>query len=125
MTRVGDMRRLFWLLRSYTAPYWYAVGLLLVTSYLATAVAALFPLLMAPILDLALGAPIGAGGGTPGLSLRNLGASVLSWVGIASIEDRSRAILVLCAIYVGVGFFKGVRFNLKSIIPGESKPDSP
>ena len=109
MTRVGDMRRLFWLLRSYTAPYWYAVGLLLVTSYLATFVATLFPLLMAPILDLALGVPTGAGVGdaAAGLSLRNLGASVLRWVGFASIEDRSRAILVLCAIYVGVGLFKG------------------
>ena len=109
MTRVGDMRRLFWLLRSYTAPYWYAVGLLLVTSYLATFVATLFPLLMAPILDLALGVPTGAGAGDApaGLSLRNLGASVLRWVGFASIEDRSRAILVLCAVYVGVGFLKG------------------
>ena len=109
MTRVGDMRRLFWLLRSYTAPYWYAVGLLLVTSYLATFVATLFPLLMAPILDLALGVPTGAGAGdaAAGLSLRNLGASVLRWVGFASIEDRSRAILVLCAVYVGVGFLKG------------------
>jgi len=109
VTRVGDMRRLFWLLRSYTAPYWYAVGLLLVTSYLATFVATLFPLLMAPILDLALGVPTGAGVGdaAAGLSLRNLGASVLRWVGFASIEDRSRAILVLCAIYVGVGLFKG------------------
>ena len=109
MTRVGDMRRLFWLLRSYTAPYWYAVGLLLVTSYLATFVATLFPLLMAPILDLALGVPTGAGAGdaAAGLSLRNLGASVLRWVGFASIEDRSRAILVLCAVYVGVGFLRG------------------
>ncbi|HEX9421400.1 MAG TPA: ABC transporter transmembrane domain-containing protein, partial [Methylomirabilota bacterium] len=109
MTRVGDMRRLLWLLRSYTAPYWYAVALLLVTSYVATAVAALFPLLMAPILDLALGGPVGPGGGNAaaGLSLRNLGTSVLHWVGIASIEDRSGAILVLCAIYVAVGFFKG------------------
>jgi len=109
VTRVGDMRRLFWLLRSYTAPYWYAVGLLLVTSYLATFVATLFPLLMAPILDLALGVPTGAGAGdaAAGLSLRNLGASVLRWVGFASIEDRSRAILVLCAVYVGVGFLKG------------------
>jgi len=109
VTRVGDMRRLFWLLRSYTAPYWYAVGLLLVTSYLATFVATLFPLLMAPILDLALGVPTGAGAGDApaGLSLRNLGASVLRWVGFASIEDRSRAILVLCAVYVGVGFLKG------------------
>ncbi len=63
MTRASDLRRLLWLLRSYTAPYWYLVTLLIVTSYLATAVAALFPLLMAPILDLALGGTSGLGGG--------------------------------------------------------------
>ena len=55
MRRAGDLRRFASLLRSYTAPYWWAVGLLLLTSYLATALAALFPVLMAPILDLALG----------------------------------------------------------------------
>jgi ATP-binding cassette, subfamily B, bacterial MsbA len=109
VTRVSDVRQLLWLLRSYTAPYWYAVALLLVTSCVATAIAALFPLLMAPILDLALGGPVSldSSHGATGLSLRNLGTSVLRWVGIASIEDRSRAILVLCAVYVGVGFFKG------------------
>ena len=109
MTRTGDVRRLLWLLRSYTAPYWPAVAVLLVTSYLATAFAALFPLLMAPILDLALGGMSAAGGGdgASGVSLRNLGASVLRWVGVVTVEDRGRAILVLCAVYVAVGFFKG------------------
>src|SRR5256884_8723493 len=42
-----------------------------------------------------------------GLSLRNLGASVFRWFGIASVEDRFRAILVLCGVYVGAGFLKG------------------
>ena len=109
MTRASDLRRLLWLLRSYTAPYWYLVTLLIVTSYLATAVAALFPLLMAPILDLALGGTSGLGGGdaVSGVSLRNLGASVLRWVGVTAVDDRARAILVLSAVYVGVGFFKG------------------
>jgi ATP-binding cassette, subfamily B, bacterial MsbA len=109
VTRTSDVRRLLWLLRSYTAPYWPAVAVLLVTSYLATAVAALFPLLMAPILDLALGGMSAAGGGdgASGVSLRNLGASVLRWVGVVTVEDRGRAILVLCAVYVAVGFFKG------------------
>ncbi len=109
MRRVGDLRQLLWLLRTYTAPHWWAVGLLLVTSYLATAVAALFPVLMAPILDLALGAPVGAASGNTagGLSLRNLGAAFFAWFGVASVEDRFRAILVLCTVYVGAGFVKG------------------
>ena len=109
MRRAGDLRQLLWLLRTYTAPYWWAVALLLVSSYVATAVAALFPVLMAPILDLALGAPAGAAGGdaAAGLSLRNLGAAVSGWLSITSVEDRFRAIIVLCAVYVGAGFLKG------------------
>src|SRR5438309_522477 len=65
--------------------------------------------LMAPILDLALGAPAGAAGGdaAAGLSLRNLGAAVSGWLSITSVEDRFRAIIVLCAVYVGAGFLKG------------------
>ncbi|TMF32759.1 MAG: ABC transporter ATP-binding protein [Chloroflexi bacterium] len=109
MRRATDVSRFFWLLRTYTAPYWWAVALLLVTSYLATAMAALFPVLMAPILDLALGAPVGGEGGAAAasLSLKNLGAAFFRWLGIVSVEDRFRAILILCAVYVGAGFLKG------------------
>ena len=112
MRRVADLRQFLWLLRRYLAPYWQAVALLLVTSYLATALAALFPVLMAPILDLALGAPIGlsAGGGEirpEELSLKNLGAAFFQWVGVQSVDDRFRAILVLCVVYVAAGLLKG------------------
>jgi subfamily B ATP-binding cassette protein MsbA len=82
------------------------------TSYLATALAALLPVLIAPILDLALGtaaqAPSGAERvGLGGLSLKNLGAAFFQWVGIQSVGDRFRAILVLCGLYVAVGVLKG------------------
>ena len=112
MSRTGDLRRFLWLLRGYVAPYWPAVALLLLTSYLATALAALFPVLMAPILDLALGAPVGAGRdgariAVEGLTLKNLGAAFFQWVGVHAVEDRFRAILVLCAVYVAAGFLKG------------------
>ena len=60
MTRVRDLSRFLWLLRTYLAPHWPAVLLLAVASYLATVLAALFPVLMAPILDLALGTPAAA-----------------------------------------------------------------
>ena len=113
MTGAGDLRRFLWLLRNYTAPYWWAVGLLLVTSYVATALAALFPVLMAPILDLALGAPVGAtaGGGAiagEGLSLQNLGAAFFRWLGVATVEDRFHAILLLSLAYVTAGVLKGL-----------------
>ena len=112
MRRIGDLRQFLWLLRKYLAPYWPAVALLLVTSFLATGLAALFPVLMAPILDLALGASIGsaAGGGEirlEGLSLKNLGAAFFQWVGVQSVDDRFRAILMLCVVYVAVGVLKG------------------
>ena len=108
MTRLRDLSRFAWLLRTYLAPYWAAVLLLVATSYLATALAALFPVLMAPILDLALGSPAaGASGATGGLSLSTLGARVLEWLGVSASDDRFRAILWLCVAYVAVGFAKG------------------
>jgi subfamily B ATP-binding cassette protein MsbA len=108
VSRAQDLRRFLWLLRTYLAPHWAVVALLLATSYLATALAALFPVLMAPILDLALGTPTG---GLPAdgasLSLSNLGASFFRWIGVQTVEDRFRAILWLCAAYVAAGFLKG------------------
>ncbi len=89
-----------------------AVALLLLTSYLATGLAAVFPVLMAPILDLALGSPVGgptgAGPITPGgLTLGNLGAAFFQWVGVRTVDDRFRAIVLLCVAYVATGFLKG------------------
>jgi ABC-type multidrug transport system fused ATPase/permease subunit len=108
VNRARDLSRFAWLLRTYLAPHWAAVLLLVVTSYLATVLAALFPVLMAPILDLALGAPAAsASGAAGGLSLSTLGSRVLQWLGVGASDDRFRAILWLCAAYVGVGFAKG------------------
>jgi subfamily B ATP-binding cassette protein MsbA len=110
--RSADLRRFSWLLRTYLAPHWPAVALLLATSYLAAALTALFPVLMAPILDLALGGGIatpGAGAriGPGGLSLGNLGAAFFQWIGIETVGDRFRAIAFLCVAYVVAGFLKG------------------
>jgi subfamily B ATP-binding cassette protein MsbA len=108
VSRSDDVRRFLSLLRGYLAPHWRAVALLLVTSYLATALAALFPVLMAPILDLALGGPAGPStGGSRGLSLANLGAAFFRWIGVNEVGDRFRAVALLCAAYVAVGFLKG------------------
>jgi subfamily B ATP-binding cassette protein MsbA len=108
VTRARDLSRFAWLLRTYLAPHWAAVLLLVVTSYLATALAALFPVLMAPILDLALGtSAAGTSGAAGGLSLSTLGSRVLQWLGVGAGDDRFRAILWLCVAYVSVGFAKG------------------
>jgi ATP-binding cassette, subfamily B, bacterial MsbA len=74
--------------------------------------------LMAPILDLAIGVPAGpgtpgagAGAGWAGISLKNLGAAVLGWLGVGPVQDRFRAIVFLGAVFVGVGVLKaGVDF---------------
>jgi subfamily B ATP-binding cassette protein MsbA len=108
VSRAKDVRRFLELLQSYLAPHWGAVALLLTTSYLATALAALFPILMAPILDLALGGQGGAPTGGPGgLSLANLGAAFFRWIGVHEVGDRFRAVALLCVAYVAVGIFKG------------------
>lgn len=108
MTHVNDLRWFWRILCRYTGPYWWAVAALVATSYLATVLAALLPVLMAPILDLALGTPLGGGNVTQdGLSLKNLGAAFFDWFGIRSVEGRFRAILILCGVYVLVGVLKG------------------
>ena len=57
MRPAGDLRRFLGLLGRYLAPYWPAVALLVAVTYAAMALAALLPVLMAPLLDLALGSP--------------------------------------------------------------------
>jgi len=108
---VTDLRHFVRLLRSYLKPHWKAVLLLLATSYIATVATGLLPLVMAPILDLALGAPPASGDqpvGWRGLSLGNLGAVVLQWLGVGHGVDRFTAIAALCGVFVAVGLLKGV-----------------
>ena len=104
----GDLGRFLWLVRTYLAPHWRAALLLLAGSYVATALAALAPVLMAPILDLALATPVAAERvSLEQLSLKNLGSAFFQWMGVGSVDDRFRAIVVLCAAYVIVGLLKG------------------
>ncbi|MET0850559.1 MAG: hypothetical protein ABW020_05450, partial [Candidatus Rokuibacteriota bacterium] len=51
----GDIARFAWLLRTYIAPYWRSVALLILGSYTAATLAACLPVLMAPVLELAIG----------------------------------------------------------------------
>ena len=109
MRRRGDVRHFWWLVRRYLGPYWWALGVLLLASALATALAGLLPVLMAPILDLALGVPVGpASSAAGGLSLKNLGAAFFHWIGVESVDDRFHAILTLCGVYVAAGILKSV-----------------
>ena len=107
MRRATDLGRFAWLLRRYLAPHWPAVVLLLVASAIGTVLTAVFPVLMAPILDLALGGSATSPARVSGLTLGNLGATFFSWIGVRVVDDRFRAILWLCLAYVGVGVLKG------------------
>jgi ABC-type bacteriocin/lantibiotic exporter with double-glycine peptidase domain len=108
---VTDLQRFAWLPRRYLAPYWPAVSLLVFTSALATGLAGLLPVLMAPILDLALGSPASADATAVGvgtLSLRNLGTTFFQWTGVYAVDDRFRAVAYLCLAYVATGLVKAV-----------------
>ena len=107
----ADLKQFAWLLRTYIAPYWRSVALLILGSYTAAALSASLPVLMAPILDLAIGthgarASAAAGTDGTGLSLKNLGAAVLAWLGVGATEDRFGAIVRLCMVFVAVGVIK-------------------
>ena len=109
MTR-GGMRTLGWLLGRYMRPYWPAVALLIGVSYAATLLAGLLPVVMAPILDLALGRGVQAAppSGVGGLSLNNLGATFFHAVGIERVASPLKGVFVLCVVYVAVGWLKAV-----------------
>jgi ATP-binding cassette, subfamily B, bacterial MsbA len=107
VTRLDGLGRFASLLRRYLVPHWPAVGLLLIGSALVTALTAVFPILMAPILDLALGGSATAPARVSGLTLGNLGAAFFAWIGVSAVEDRFRAIALLCLAYVAVGVLKG------------------
>jgi subfamily B ATP-binding cassette protein MsbA len=107
---VTDLRRLLRLLRTYVRPHWRAVVLLLVSSYVAMLLTGLMPLIMAPILDLALGGMAGRAApprvGLGNLNLGTLGAAVFQWLGVTGAASPQRAIVVLALAYVLVGLLK-------------------
>jgi subfamily B ATP-binding cassette protein MsbA len=108
---MSDLRRFAGLLSAYLRPHWKAVLLLLGTTYVATALAGLVPVVMAPILDLALGTPI-PGDRQPvdlgNLSLNNLGVVALQSLGTGAGDDRFTSVLLLCGVFVALGVLKGV-----------------
>jgi subfamily B ATP-binding cassette protein MsbA len=107
---VTDLRRLARLLWTYVRPHWRAVALLLVSSYVAMLLTGVLPLIMAPILDLALGGMAGRAAsprvGLSNLNLGTLGAAVFQWLGVTGAASPQRAIVVLALAYVLVGLLK-------------------
>src|SRR2546428_3766148 len=97
MTNRG-MRTLGWLLGRYMRPYWPKVALLIGVSYTATLLAGLLPVLMAPILDLALGRGVQAAppAGLGGLSRQKPGGTVFHAVRLGRVASPFQGVVVLC-----------------------------
>ena len=108
--RSARLRTLSWLLGRYLRPYWPMVTLLIAGSYAATLFAGLLPVLMAPILDLALGRGIqpSAVGGLGGLSLNNLGAAFFHAIGVERVASPFTGVLLLCALYIAAGVLRAI-----------------
>lgn len=109
--KLNDFQQLLFLLKKYSKPYWKSFCLLMAVSFSVAFFTALLPLIFAPILDILLGkgfviAPGGQGEfSLDSLNLKNMGAAVLSWLGL---DDSYRSIIILCVIYLIVGCLKSL-----------------
>jgi subfamily B ATP-binding cassette protein MsbA len=90
-------------------PYWHSLAWLVAISAVITLLAALGPVIMAPIFDLAFDrravAPPAA---LSSLNLSNLSGAVFRWLGLPAGMDRFTAIVAFCAAYVVVGWLKSL-----------------
>jgi subfamily B ATP-binding cassette protein MsbA len=112
-TRLNDFQRLTYILKKYVRPYWKSMLLLQFVNFALTFLTGLLPLIMAPILDMALGKPISPAAGEleitlRNLSLDNLGAAMLQWLNLTDTTDMFRAILLLGGLYVVVASLRGL-----------------
>ena len=111
--QLTDFQRLLYLLTKYARPYWKSTLVLLIANLVGTFLATLSPLIMAPILDIALGKPISPGGAPQkvtfgNLNLSNLGTAMLQWLDLTDTTDRFQVVLILSGLYVLVGIMRNL-----------------
>jgi len=106
----GDFKKFIYLVKKYLRPYWKLVLVLVVVGYAATFLNVLFPVIMAPILDIALGSAsnTGAPSGLTDINLANLGSLVLKWVKPDFLQNRLNAVVILCGLYFLIGIVKSI-----------------
>jgi subfamily B ATP-binding cassette protein MsbA len=92
----------------YLLAEWPAVAGLAALSLLGAALAALLPVLLAPILDLALDTEVGRPAPGPGLGLRTLGATVTEAFGLRPERGAFGVLLVLGGAWVTIGALHGL-----------------
>jgi subfamily B ATP-binding cassette protein MsbA len=102
-----DLKRLWYVLSRYARPHWRGVLALLALGYAITFLGGLTPLIMAPILDVALGKPLDAIiGGEPvtlhNLSLTNISKLILQTLGLERVAQPFTLVLILSGVYLGL-----------------------
>ena len=103
-------KRFVQLVGKYITPYWKSIILLMAGSYVAAILLAIFPFILAAILDLALNKPMGGEGtiGVGDLSLSNLGAALFQWFGIDAVGNTRQAIAILAGVFLGLGVLQAL-----------------
>lgn len=106
----SDFQRLIIIFKRYVMPYWKSICCLQVVNLIITFLTGMMPLIMAPILDIALGKHLGGEQNITfqNLSLKNLGAAVFHWLQVTENQDPFRILLLLGGIYVLVGILRSV-----------------
>ena len=100
-------RPLAHLARRYLPPHRPALAALAIIGLASAALATLLPVLMAPILDLALGRPLAPRAPGESISLANLSATSLAWLGATRPTDPRTLLVVLALAYAVVGLLRG------------------
>jgi subfamily B ATP-binding cassette protein MsbA len=111
--QLSDLKRMLFLVLKFIRPYWKRLILFFALVMLATVFAAVLPLTLAPILDAVVGktAPAAEAGVSPAisnLSLKNIGAAVIHWLGLGEGVGRFKLVLIFSFIYLGMGLLKNL-----------------
>ena len=102
----SDRSRLTYLFTTYLRPYWRSCLLLLLSYFLVTVLTALQPLMMAPILDVALGRQVDIQAASPApdwstLDLNNIGQYLMQQLRL-DVLDPWHVVLYLALVYLGI-----------------------
>lgn len=112
LLRLTDVQRFNFLLGRYSKPYWKSILGLIVLTYIGTFLTMLSPLILAPVLHIVLGKPLGGEENISitfsNLNLDNLGPAMFQWLGLGRIGNLFHAVVALALLYIGVGILKNV-----------------
>lgn len=104
-----DLKRLLYILKKYIRPYWKQLALLLTINCTAMILTAALPLIMAPILDIAMGKITPAAGvSLQNINLANLGSAVFAWLHIENFDNRFQLVIFFCVIYAVIASLKSL-----------------